>query len=247
MFVRKKRNRSGTVSVQIVDKSNGYRVVKSMGASDDPHELQRLMELAELFIARQHGQYSLFPAEHHDRAVIKEITYRHTRKILKRISVVFYDMTSLYVEAEDEDDLRRLGFSKDGTFQNPQIMLGLLVSEKGYPIGYDIFKGNTFEGKTLLPVLKQIQKRYRLGKPVAVADAAMLSNNNLDALDQEKFPFIRSADPSEDGSRATRASRSRLFEPKTPSGVPMLNSGNIPHFSPRRPTTLCRGSQTLCS
>jgi hypothetical protein len=280
MFVRKKRNQSGSVSVQIIDKSNGYRVIKSMGASDDPHEIQRLMELGELFIARERGQYSLFPEDHHDRAVIadfvehlgnasirtvgpelifgrlfdeigfkvipeqlfrdivvarlvyptsklktidylyryqgktmnvqevyrfldrlnerhaaqaKEIAYRHTRKILKRIAVVFYDMTSLYFEAEEEDDLRKIGFSKDGKFQNPQIMLGLLVGEKGYPIGYDIFEGNTFEGKTLLPVLKQIHKRYRFGKPVVVADAAMLSKDNLDALDRAKFPFIVAA------------------------------------------------------
>ena len=50
-------------------------------------------------------------------------------------------MTSLYFEAEDEDDLRRIGFSKDGKFQNPQILLGLLVGRGGYPIGYDIFEG----------------------------------------------------------------------------------------------------------
>ena len=41
-------------------------------------------------------------------------------------------MTSLYFEAENEDDLRKIGFSKDGKFQNPQIMLGLLVGKNGY-------------------------------------------------------------------------------------------------------------------
>ncbi|MBN2294123.1 MAG: IS1634 family transposase, partial [Pirellulales bacterium] len=81
---------------------------------------------------------------------VQEIAYKHTASILKNINVVFYDMTSLYFEAEDEDDLRKIGFSKDGKFQNPQIMLGLLVGENGYPVGYDIFEGNTFEGKTLL-------------------------------------------------------------------------------------------------
>ena len=120
----------------------------------------------------------------------KQIAYAHTKKILEHITVVFYDMTSLYFEAEDEDDLRKIGFSKDGKFQNPQIMLGLLVGEKGYPIGYDIFEGNTFEGKTLLPVLKKIQERYSFGKPVVVADAAMLSKDNLDALDLAKYPQL---------------------------------------------------------
>jgi transposase len=123
----------------------------------------------------------------------QEVAYRHSRKILRRIQVVFYDMTSLYFEAEDEDDLRKIGFSKDGKFQNPQIMLGLLVGENGYPIGYDIFEGNTFEGRTLLPVLKGIQERYGLGKPVVVADAAMLCKKNLDALEGEQYPFIVAA------------------------------------------------------
>jgi transposase len=102
-------------------------------------------------------------------------------------------MTSLYFEAEDEDDLRKIGFSKDGKFQNPQIMLGLLVGENGYPIGYDVFEGNTFEGKTLIPVLQRIQKIYDFGKPIVVADAAMLSQENLDALDRETYPFIVAA------------------------------------------------------
>lgn len=107
--------------------------------------------------------------------------------------VFFYDMTSLYFEAEDENDLRRIGFSKDGKFQNPRIMLGLLVGENGFPVGYDIFEGNTFEDRTLLPDLQRIQEKYRFGKPVVVADAAMLSQDNLDTLDREKYPFVVAA------------------------------------------------------
>ena len=280
MFVRKKSNKSGSVSVQVIDKSKGYRVVQTIGSARDPEQIERLVALGERFISRQNKQYSLFPTEQRDNAVVldfvqtlsnssirtvgpelifgrlfdeigfdaigeqlfrdiviarlvyptsklktvdylyryqgknilpdriyrfldrlnscysrqaQQIAYQHSRKILKCINVVFYDMTSLYFEAEDEDDLRKIGFSKDGKFRNPQIMLGLLVGSGGYPIGYDIFEGNTFEGKTLLPVLRQIQKRYHLGKPVVVADAAMLSKDNLDALERAKYPFIVAA------------------------------------------------------
>jgi len=280
MFVRRKPNRSGSVSVQVIDKSNGYRVVETIGSARDPEQLSRLVELGQLFIARRRKQYCLFPADQHDNAVLldfvhslpnasirtvgpelifgrlfdqigfgvipeqlfrdivvarlvyptsklktvdylyryrgktvsvqsiyrfldrlnahhsrhaQEVAYQHTRKVLRRVQVVFYDMTSLYFEAEAEDDLRRIGFSKDGKFQNPQILLGLLVGEGGYPLGYDIFKGNTFEGKTLLPVLQGIQERYGLGRPVVVADAAMLRHENLDALDAEGYRFIVAA------------------------------------------------------
>ena len=66
------------------------------------------------------------------------------------ISVVFYDMTTLYFEASDEDDLRKTGFNKDGKHQCPQIYIGLLVGLGGYTIGYDIFEGNIYEGHTLI-------------------------------------------------------------------------------------------------
>jgi hypothetical protein len=70
MFVRKKPNKSGSVSVQVIDKSNGYRVVKTIGSSDDPDEVQRLLELGKLFITRQSNQYSLFPQDEHSNAVV---------------------------------------------------------------------------------------------------------------------------------------------------------------------------------
>ncbi len=121
---------------------------------------------------------------------VERISYEHTKKTVGTISVVFYDMTTLYFETEDEDDLRKIGFSKDGKFQCPQIMVGLLVGEGGYPIGYDIFEGNTFEGKTLVPTLQNIQKKYGFKKPIVVADAAMLSKNTVTELQKENYTFI---------------------------------------------------------
>ncbi|MDR1973333.1 MAG: hypothetical protein LBQ31_01515 [Bacteroidales bacterium] len=71
---------------------------------------------------------------------VEEISFKHTKKVLKgKINVVFYDMTTLYFEASDEDDLRKTGFSKDGKHQCPQIFLGLLVASAGNPIGYLLF------------------------------------------------------------------------------------------------------------
>ncbi len=56
------------------------------------------------------------------------LTYAHTKQILvNQITIAFYDLTTLYFEASDEDDLRKTGFSKDGKAKNPQILLALLV------------------------------------------------------------------------------------------------------------------------
>lgn len=69
-------------------------------------------------------------------------------------------------------------------------MLGLLVGENGYPIGYDIFKGNTFEGKTMLPIIKRLQSKYGFSKPIVVVDSGLLSKDNVKQLKEAKYQFI---------------------------------------------------------
>ena len=69
-------------------------------------------------------------------------------------------------------------------------MIGLLISSQGYPIGYQIFEGNTSETKTLIPVLESFQKRFSLDKPIVIADAALLSQKNIDALRAESYKYI---------------------------------------------------------
>ncbi len=122
---------------------------------------------------------------------VEEITFEHTKKILKgRIGVVFYDMTTLYFEASEEDDFRVTGYSKDGKHQHPQIIIGLLVGNNGYPIGYEIFEGNKSETKTLIPVLESFQKKFELEKPIVIADAALLSQKNIDSLVAAGYQYI---------------------------------------------------------
>jgi transposase len=125
---------------------------------------------------------------------VEQIAFAHTLSVLEgKISVVFYDLTTLYFEASDEDDLRKTGFSKDGRHQNPQIFIGLLVGLGGYAIGYDIFEGNTYEGHTLIPFLEKISKKFNLDNPVVIADAGLLSNDNIKALKANQYEYILGA------------------------------------------------------
>jgi len=122
---------------------------------------------------------------------VEQIAFKHTQKVLNdNISVVFYDMTTLYFEASDEDDLRKAGFSKDGKHEHPQIFIGLLVGLGGYAIGYDIFEGNIYEGHTLIPFIEKISEKFNLNMPIIVADAGLLSNNNIKALDSMGYEYI---------------------------------------------------------
>lgn len=126
--------------------------------------------------------------------IVQQISYQHTKKILGgQISIVFYDVTTLYFEIDNEDDLRKTGFSKEGRHQNPQIVLGLLVSKNGYPLVYDIFEGNKFEGHTMLPVLDSFKEKYQLEQLVIIADTGLLSNANIKELQSRNYEFILGA------------------------------------------------------
>ena len=120
---------------------------------------------------------------------IQELSYQHTLKVLGgAISVVFYDVTTLYFQIDNEDKLRKRGFSKEGKHQNPQIVLGLLVSANGYPLAYDIF-----EGHTMLPLLDEFRLKYNLDKLIIVADSGLLSSQNIKELQGKGYDFILGA------------------------------------------------------
>ena len=125
---------------------------------------------------------------------IQQLSYQHTLKILGgSISIVFYDVTTLYFQIDDEDEIRKRGFSKEGRHQNPQIVLGLLVSVGGYPLAYDIFEGNKFEGHTMLPVLETFRKKYNLDRLIIIADSGLLSSQNISKLQETGYEFILGA------------------------------------------------------
>jgi transposase len=125
---------------------------------------------------------------------VQKISFDHTLQVLDGgIHAVFYDVTTIYFEIEKEDDIRRPGFSKDGKHKHPQIVLGLLVSRDAYPLAYDIFEGNKYEGDTFLPILEGFRMKYNFEKLTVVADAGLLSNKNVQELVEKGYEFILGA------------------------------------------------------
>lgn len=103
---------------------------------------------------------------------------------------VLYDVTTLYFETFKSDELRIEGFSKDNKPQQPQVVIGLLVTHSGFPLMYEVFPGNTFEGKTMLPIIEKFISGHKKTKPIIVADAAMLSEERLEELKEKKISYI---------------------------------------------------------
>jgi transposase len=278
MFVRRKRNNSGTISVQIIEKtSKKYKVLKTIGCSSDNKEIEKMFLEGQKWILSNIGQTTLdffnekeifsnfingiqqitiagvelllgkifdeigfnkindllfrqlvlsrisFPVsklktsdylrryhlidinedaiyryldklDNSQKQIIQTISYQHTLKIMNNnISIVFYDVTTLYFECDLEDEIRRRGFSKEGKHQNPQIVLGLLVSIDGYPLAYEIFEGNKFEGHTILPVINRFREVYKINKLVIISDAGLMSNENIVNLQTNGYEFILGA------------------------------------------------------
>lgn len=125
------------------------------------------------------------------KALIEQISYEHSRKITgQKPQIVFYDVTTIYFETDNQDELRLSGFSKEGRHSNPQILLALLVNQDGYPLAYEIFEGRKYEGHTMLPVIETFKKKYNLSKLVIVADSGLISRKNIADLEQLGYEYI---------------------------------------------------------
>ena len=126
---------------------------------------------------------------------IEDVVYNYTlSKIDNQLVVSFYDVTTLYFESESEDDLRQIGFSKEGKLARPQIQLGLFTTLEGYPLSYEVYHGKKYEGHTLIEALIEFQKRFKLkDKPIVVADRGMLNDNNIAFLENNDYRYILGA------------------------------------------------------
>lgn len=125
------------------------------------------------------------------RGKIERQIYRFvTDSMRETLTVVFFDVTTLYFEAPDEDDVRRYGFSKDGKPHHPQIVVALAVTTTGMPLLVRMFEGNTFEGHTMLPCIEEVMKSCENPDLVVVADSAMISEENMQRLETRRLRYI---------------------------------------------------------
>ena len=125
----------------------------------------------------------------------QQISVEHTRRIFGgKIGLMFYDVTTLYFETSKTDNLREPGFSKDGKTAESQVVLGLLVSEGGYPLSYSIFNGSQYEGFTMIPMIDDFKQRFNIGEDfVVVADSGLMNKNNVALLQQAGYKYILGA------------------------------------------------------
>src|SRR6516165_6357573 len=104
-------------------------------------------------------------------------------------SLVLYDVSTLYFETDQGDGFREPGFSKERRLE-PQITIGLLTGQDGFPLTISAFEGNMAETKTMLPVIESFMMAHQLPDITVVADAGMISEANQKAIEAAGLSFI---------------------------------------------------------
>ena len=131
-----------------------------------------------------------------DKAIekIQQKTYSYTKQLKgEELDVVFYDCTSLYFESFQQEGLMQNGYSKDGKFNQAQIILSILVTKQGLPVGYQVYSGNTFEGNTLEDAVNLIKEKYNINEVIIVADSGLINRKNTQKLHTNNVSFIMGA------------------------------------------------------
>jgi len=160
----------------------------------EPASKLKSLELLEEYFGVSHCRqtfYKALPKLLTLKDAVEKLTVAFAQtKLAFDFSLVFYDVTTLYFESFSGDDLRRNGFSKDNKSQQPQIVIGLMVTDQGFPVAYEVFPGNKFEGHTLIPVVKNFKDKHEIKTLTVVADAGMISMDNVKALKENGLQYI---------------------------------------------------------
>ena len=108
-----------------------------------------------------------------------------------RFDVLLYDLTSTYFESDPpfaEGDKRRFGYSRDKRFDCVQVLIALVVTPEGFPLGYKVLPGNTQDKQTLSSALAAIQKQYGKARRVWVMDRGIPTEKTLEQMRQSDPP-----------------------------------------------------------
>ena len=166
---------------RIVSPSSKLRVYEWLDEVYDPH-----LEGLEL----QHLYRSLdFLDEHKEK--IEESLFERVKNLFNlKLDVVFYDTTSTYFEGKGPEGLAKKGFSKDNHPEDSQVVIGVLMTDEGIPIGCEVYPGNFHDAKTLRIALYDLSRRFKIRRIIFVADRGMVSEKNLSLIEKEGYEYI---------------------------------------------------------
>jgi len=118
--------------------------------------------------------------------------HKRIKKVYGRdTSLVYYDVTNYYFEIDKQDKLRRKGYSKEHR-RDPIVQMGLFLDTDGIPLTYGLYPGNMLDKQTLIPMIHQVRKQYKLGRFIVVGDRGMISGDNIRQILLDKCGYVLS-------------------------------------------------------
>ncbi len=127
----------------------------------------------------------------HKEDIEKSLYWRDRDLLSEPTDIVLYDLTTLRFESTKQtEELRRFGYSKEMRSDCTQVVFGLLLNTKGIPLGFEVYPGNTFEGKTLEGMVKKMREKFKIRRMIFVADRGLFSKKNLMILKEDGGEFI---------------------------------------------------------
>ena len=123
----------------------------------------------------------------HKAALFDHLTARWKDLFNATFEVLLYDLTSTYFESNPpfpEEDKRKFGYSRDKRSDCVQVVIALIVTPEGFPLGYEVMAGNTSDRTTLKGFLEQIEKQYGKAQRIWVMDRGIPTEETLEQMRQ---------------------------------------------------------------
>ena len=125
---------------------------------------------------------------------VKQMTFAKTKSLFPdKIDLLLFDVTTLYFESVEVDELRKFGYSKDWRFNTTQVVLALAKNQDGLPVGYELFEGNKAEVTTLIAAIESWKMLFTIDSVCFVGDRAMFTLKNMELLESKNYHYIIAA------------------------------------------------------
>ena len=150
--------------------------------------------------------------------LMEEALFAERRDLFSQLDLVFFDTTSIYFHGEGGETLGKRGHSKDHRPDLKQMVVGMVLDQKGSPVCSELWPGNTTDVKSLVPVVERLQTRFGIGSVCIVADRGMISAETLAEVEKRGWKYIvgvRMRSSTEAKAVVARAGRYAEVHPKS--------------------------------
>lgn len=182
------------------------------------HHLYRSMAwLGEVLPKDQQAGATPF-APRTNKDLIEEELFARRRDLFSGLDLVFFDTTSIYFQGEGGETIGKRGHSKDHRPDLKQMVVGMVLDQKGNPVCTEIWPGNTADVKSLIPIVERLKTRFGIDSICIVADRGMISTATLEEVEKRKWKYIlgvRMRSSNEAKSVVARAGRYAEVHPKS--------------------------------